>query len=203
MSTSELHPGPAAIPIRSALLRVWEPRQRVVLQYDTKTESVPLPSSVQSFGGNVEEAQVIISEEHLKSLDSELAPYPFDGLDKWKALTSMIGKRVLEEVLGSGRVDGMTSVEGEVDETDIIQREASRSLGSDGTSVGADFKRETASQDGEERAMRFVRFDLKRSWEKGSVGEEITRWSRDKSWLLGLVVKEQLDGGMPIAPCSR
>ncbi|PWN49896.1 hypothetical protein IE53DRAFT_369384 [Violaceomyces palustris] len=37
--------------------------------------------------------------------------------------------------------------------------------------------------------LRFTDFDLKRSWPKGSVGEDLTRWSRDKSWLLEDVIR--------------
>lgn len=43
--------------------------------------------------------------------------------------------------------------------------------------------------------LRFLEFDTKRSWPKGAVGEELTRWSKDKSWLLAEVVKTQLSGG--------
>lgn len=37
--------------------------------------------------------------------------------------------------------------------------------------------------------MRFVHFDLRRSWRDGAVGEELTRWARDKSWLLASVLE--------------
>jgi A1 cistron-splicing factor AAR2 len=41
----------------------------------------------------------------------------------------------------------------------------------------------------------YAPFDLRRSWRKGAVGEEVTLYSKDKSWLLQHVIKEQFGGG--------
>ena len=161
-------PGPSSIPLRSARLRFFNPKERTVLAYDKATETVPLPVAGAS---DIE----VISDDHLKSLDKELAPYPFDRLDTWKHLTGHISKEVVDGVLGeSGRVDGMMQAVGEDDEVEA--------------------KVETQSFEGE-RTMRFPRFRLKRSWRDGAVGEEITRYARDKSWLLGHAVTTSLSSG--------
>lgn len=143
---------------------MFKSRERVVLSYDHETETVPTVTRPTD--------GVIISDDHLKTLDKELAPYPFDGLEKWKSLTRHISQDVLEDVLGeSGRVDRMTQADGEDDEVD-------------GRSV-----------DGESR-MKFPSFRLKRSWREGAVGEEVTRYARDKSWLMGNVLTDSLTSGM-------
>ena len=119
----------------------------------------------------------VISDDHLKSLDSELAPYPFEALDRWRALTGYISQDVVERVLGpSGRMDGMTQADGEEDVED-----------------GKDRRERLA---GGERTMRFPRFRLKRSWRDGAIGEEVTRYARDKSCLLGDVISSSLDSRM-------
>jgi A1 cistron-splicing factor AAR2 len=217
--------GPAAIPIRSALLRIWNPRERVILSYDRQTESVPhSPSSVSGAPNDEEEPAQVISEDHLRTLDPEMAAYPWDGFPRWSGLTNLITREVLSGVLGNGRVDAMTPVEGEVDEaarkgadrftvpqtetgiTEAVPPPATTEAGgarggesgnpAAGTgSAPASALASLASASAEERAMRFAQFELKRSWAEGAVGEEVTKWSRDKSWLLGHVVTEQLEGG--------
>lgn len=196
---------PAAIPIRSALLRIWNPRERVVLPYDRQTESVPLPpSSTSNVSNEEEEPAQAISEDHLRTLDPEMAAYPWEGFPRWNGLTNLITREVLAGVLGNGRVDAMTPVEGEVDEP--ARKGATRSAvlqvgtteaGGTGGGGGGDGAAETAPAlaSTEERPMKFAQFELKRSWAEGAVGEEVTKWSRDKSWLLGHVVTEQLEGG--------
>lgn len=60
----------------------------------------------------------------------------------------------------------------------------------------------------EKGRLRFPVFRLKKSWRDGAVGEEVTRYSRDKSWLFGNVVDRQLGEGMlsvlsPVIGCSN
>lgn len=154
--------GPAAIPIRHGLIRILKPKQRMVLTYDSETESV-------------HELEEIISDGSLRTLDKELAPYPFDGLEGWKTLTNYIDERVLDEVVPGGRIDGMMSVIGEESEKGESELGGEVDRGADG--------------------LQFVQFRLKRSWQDGAVGEEVTRYARDKSWLLGDVVSNGLDSG--------
>lgn len=115
----------------------------------------------------------MISDDHLRSLDPGLAAYPFDGLDAWKSLTNSISEDVVLEVLGPRGigVDGMRGVEGDKDDLAVSGHP-------EGVGV----------QDGGGK-MRFVHFDLRRSWRDGAVGEELTRWARDKSWLLASVLE--------------
>ena len=54
--------------------------------------------------------------------------------------------------------------------------------------------------DDERRRLTFPKFSLKRSWKDGAVGEEISRYAKDKSWLLGKVIGDL--GGEPV-PVGR
>lgn len=130
-----------------------------MLSYDPSTESISIP------GG---ELVSVISDDHLRGLDPGLAAYHFEGLDSWKGLTSAITESVILDVLGNNKsgVDGMRGVEGDKDE-----------------SIG-----ERPEGVKKEDQMRFIQFDLRRSWRDGAVGEEITRWAKDKSYLLGKVI---------------
>lgn len=88
---------------------------------------------------------------------------------------------------GDGRVDGMRPVVGEVDEVKVKARDT-RDLGKDGEGV------QVPMHDAEEMPLHFIEFDLRRSFRVGAVGEEITRYSRDKSWLLASLI-QRLDNG--------
>ena len=54
-------------------------------------------------------------------------------------------------------------------------------------------KRDEAQEEEEEQETRptlqYTSFDLKRSWPKGALGADLTRWSIDKSFLLGDVIQ--------------
>lgn len=111
----------------------------------------------------------------------------------WKRLTSEITEGLLKEVVGeTGRLDGMTPVEGG-DGPSRTGRDGKQGVQAEET------RRKEAElaqmlQEGNERKLKFPVFDIKRSWRDGAVGEEITRYSRDKSWLLGRVIA-QAGGG--------
>ena len=129
--------------------------------------------------------EAVISVDHLKTLDPELAPYPFDGSHKWTALTNKVNQMVLDEVIGTdGRVDGMMLVDGEEDELS----ELNKAKRTDGRPVLDPDQLDT-------KRLRFPKFDLKRSWKSGAVGDEVTRFSRDKSWLFGNLVTTQFADG--------
>lgn len=183
--------GPSAIPIRSGLIRYFQPKERYLLRYDPATESVLLPPAG-------DDTITVITDDRLRTLDREMAAYPFEGLETWKALTSEVTESILRDVVGDmGRLDGMTPVQGDE--------------GSNGKDLNRRGKREWSGKEeqelaamfgmGDERQLSFAQFDLKRSWRAGAVGEEVTRYSRDKSWLLGTVIS-RLGGGEHTSTCN-
>jgi A1 cistron-splicing factor AAR2 len=133
-----------------------------LLRYDHTTESISLA---------VDE---VISDDRLKSLDHELAAYPFEGLVNWRRLTTYVDERILEVVLGMDRrIDGLMNVRGEAHDVDDGMKALFNA--SKGGSTG---------RDEVERQLGFVEFDLRRSWRDGAVGEEVTKFAKDKSYLL-------------------
>lgn len=164
-----------ALPLRSGYLHFFGQREIKVLRYDPAIEDVPAPSED-------EEVQVV-SKDHLKAIDGELAAFPLYSGDRWRALTSCITASVLQSVVGpGGRVDGLMKVAGQADE-DLPPR----------ISTGENGELVVGSKSGD-RELAFVQFELKRSWAPGSTGETVTRDSKDKTWLFGDVVG-RLGGG--------
>ncbi len=152
------------MPIRHAFLTYLKPKEKVILSFDSTTENVECASDS------------VISDDHLMSLDKELAPYPFEGLNGWKSLSGYITVETLSLVLDEQRIiDGLTPIIGEETE-----------------------KGEEEEQHGGSRGVRFVDYKLKRSWRSGAIGEEVTKFSKDKSWLFTHVVKTQLNNGQSI-----
>jgi A1 cistron-splicing factor AAR2 len=128
---------------------------------------------------NIDYVDGIISDDGLKGLDKELAAYPFEGLGLWRSLVSKVSEDILDKVMGErkeGRLDGMTSIKG-MEEEDVRLNSRGK-LDAEGKLI-------------------FPVVDAKRSWRDGAVGQEVTKYSKDKSWLLGDVVKNE--GGESIS----
>lgn len=164
--------GSGAIPVREGHIKHYKPRERAGLRYDSGTEQM-----------------VILKDgflaDYLQSLDSMLAPYPFGGWEDWKNLTGEINQEMLDRIIGAhGRIDGLAMVEGQEEEKDLVEALKKMQTSSD-----------TAVEE-EGGVLRFTQFNLKRSWRSGAVGEEVTKWSRDKSWLLSHVI-ERTGGRLP------
>jgi len=125
---------------------------------------------------NIDYIDGLITDDRLKGLDKELAAYPFEGLGAWRSLVSRVTEELLEKVMADrkeGRLDGMTSIKG-MEEEDVRLNSRGK-LDAEGKLV-------------------FPVVDAKRSWRDGAVGEEVTKYSKDKSWLLGDVVKNEGGG---------
>ncbi len=114
--------------------------------------------------------------DQLRSLDAHLAPYPFSRYQTWKALTDFVKWPDVQHVTGTnGKVDSLSEPPGD--------REVATSA-----PETVDEKYDT---------LNFTSFDLKRSWREGAVGEEVTRFHKDKSWLWCDVVTKRFSGGKP------
>ncbi|GAA5963392.1 hypothetical protein JCM3765_003052 [Sporobolomyces pararoseus] len=176
-------------------------------------------------------AEIIVSKEYLKSLDSTLAPYP-SSLDsepsiKWRSLIRYVTEETIARVIGLdergiARVDAL--LEGWREKDELVQARNKQREEDGGTDEGDTLEgeevqgrtfwgrkrpkeeahfRQTSDENGEEEeeeeleeeeeeGLRFLKFDEKRSWPVGSVGQELTRWSTDKSWLLSNLVQTRL-----------
>ncbi|GJN92467.1 hypothetical protein Rhopal_005497-T1 [Rhodotorula paludigena] len=208
---------------RHGLLRFFEPGERLVQEWDNTHEELKRTAppkkrrrTARASSGSEAEA-TLVSDDYLKRLDSSLAPYPSDALgEQWRALAGFVTEETVARVVGldeqrCGVVDALTS--SAADEAGMAagagQTSAQRTWGKargaatagEGDVDAADPQpdvREVVEldKDGEEggpELLEFVKFDERRSWPRGAVGEELTHWSKDKSWQLSEVVRSQLN----------
>lgn len=180
--------------MRKGIFRFSRAQDIIVREYDPATEDVRVlvgdkpenENQTSHDRANVEET--IISRDYLKTLDRNLAPYPFAVIEEWRSLTNFITKTTLSSVLGfdaagDARCDAlMASL------ADEMEGEAAQSLTSKKMIWGKP-RPEQQKQASDtptienEKVLRFPVFDLKRSWKPGASGEELSRDSRDKSWV--------------------
>jgi A1 cistron-splicing factor AAR2 len=174
-STNQQSPG---LQIRHAVLRHLKGGDTYVLKYSSEAEDL-VPNAVDQATG--EEIPTIVSPEHLRALDTELAVYPLYRWSDWKALTDGIEDADVVRLIGtSHKVDSLC--ESPADEEVIHKGEViDKTTGLPAT---------TEKDDNQEGQVAYAIFDTKRSWRNGAVGEEVTTYSRDKSWLLCHVLKE-------------
>ncbi|KAL7421629.1 hypothetical protein Q5752_003398 [Cryptotrichosporon argae] len=92
-------PSPSGVPLRSGLLRVFAAKERVAFAYSSSEEDAS-PADTPS-------------DAELVALDAALAPYPFAGLARWKALTTHITAAIVNSVLPGGIVDALMSADGD------------------------------------------------------------------------------------------
>lgn len=151
--------------------------------------------SIEASGGTV------VSDEYLKGLDKELAPYSEEIGKEWNKLVGFVTEETVARVVGldekgNGKVDAvMGSL---MDEKELKAAGGKRTWGKKREEEKVEGQEEEGAEGEEEEGLellRFVEVDVKRSWPKGAVGEDLTRWSQDKSWCLSDAVDTKLGGG--------
>lgn len=174
--------------------------------------------AVDSLAAPPAEEEPVVSREVLQTLDKELAPYPYDLWPAWKPLLDGLTRASIERVLGPGG-DGPGSWD--LDGFEIGEEEelASSSDGSYASLAAARVLRHRAEREGkpfdgltarrpvvastttesDQRRHRWAQFDIRRSWRAGALGEEVSLFARDKSWLFADVVERQCTGGASLA----
>lgn len=150
-----------------------------------------------------ESEQTVISPEYLKGIDSSLAPYPDTLSSQWKPLSNFVSLASLTRVVGidergNARVDAvMASV---ADEEELKSAGGRKTWGKE-READVETNLDEGDMEGfEKELLRFLDVDLKKSWPAGAVGEDLTRWSKDKSWCLSNAVATHYDGGEFPAP---
>jgi len=145
-----------------------------------------------------------VSKDYLKSLDPKLAPYPFDKVEEWKRLTSFVTDKTLETVLGKdgqgdARCDALMASladESEGNSTQASEKKQFWGKPRPAEEVSDADMQDVSRKDGKrDRLLRFPAFNLKRSWRPGATGEQLSRDSRDKSWvsILGEAISSSAD----------
>lgn len=119
----------------------------------------------------------------MRQFDPFLGPYPLSpptNFQKWVHLTNFITPRLISIILPrEGKVTNVSS--STVDEEELLKLN--------------DLKHE------ENDMILFTKFDLKKSWRPGATGQEVTKYSQDKSWLLSDLFKNVYNNGMYIYVC--
>lgn len=149
-----------------------------------------VPNTIDESTG--EEIPTILSRDHLRTLDTELAAYPLYRRNDWKALLNCVEDADVVRLLGPRRkLDSLW----ESPADDEVLQKAAFTQTEKVESTGELQQQGVQQDEQQEGQLSYALFDLKRSWRKGAVGEEVTTYSRDKSWLLQHVIKEQFGGG--------
>lgn len=198
---------------RHGILKFYRGNECVAEEWDNKREELKSlgskrPRRRRTTAGT-DSTETLASPDYLKSLDSALAPYPHEEIaEHWPALTGCITEKTLARVVGidtagCAHVDALTATS---DDT-AVQAAAGRARkqvwgkprpeaeDERPTYAPGEEEQDASAADDPEDLLQFARFDEKRSWPQGAVGEALTRWSQDKSWQLSQIVREQLDDG--------
>lgn len=162
----------SGIAIRRGIWKQVDAGRTVVMRYSHDLEGLEEASSD-------EDVEEVVNIDRLRELDDQMAPY--NGHDGWPDLTSSIDMELLRAVLGK-TIAADTLSESAFDEAIETAKSKIESL---------DAMRSAAP----EGTLQFPAFDLRRSWRSGAVGEEVTRYSKDKSWLLADTVLRKCSGG--------
>ncbi|KAL9939363.1 hypothetical protein V8E36_002176 [Tilletia maclaganii] len=152
--------------------------------------------------------QTVTSPDHLRALDPQLVPYPHTTTSVWQRATAHLsdtktGPSTVARVCG---IDSWTG-DAHIDSfSELVEEQETQGPTAGGVSSRmaqaeqalADQLRNSGKFDGSpEHAhamLNFTSFDLKRSWKPGTFGQDLTRWSVDKSWLLADTVQKAGNG---------
>jgi A1 cistron-splicing factor AAR2 len=174
---------PMAMAVRHGLFRTLRSRQTLVLKYSAEEEEL-IPNLADAQTG--EEVETVLTREHLKTLDPNLGVYPLYLAKVWQNMTNCITTGDVERVVGkAGKLDSL--MESPADD-EVVKGKG---------------KVQKVAQTGEMNTLDFVAFDLKRSWGADAVGEEVTRYSKDKSWLWRHVVNTHLESSTSFNSMKR
>ncbi|KAK0556364.1 hypothetical protein OC846_001187 [Tilletia horrida] len=159
--------------------------------------------------------QTVTSLNHLATLDPHLVPYPATTHSVWKKATlhlhdpavgpSAVAKVCgVDEWAGDVRIDSLiplhdpqpqgTGVDSLLSSSGREQRAAAARESQAEKDLDDQLRRGGSSHiacdtGSTTSGLRFTTFDMRRSWKSGTVGSELTRWSVDKSWLLGQTIQ--------------
>ncbi|KAJ9302211.1 hypothetical protein DTO271G3_1077 [Paecilomyces variotii] len=111
-----------------------------------------------------------------------------EGRSDWVGLTGNISPQLLSRILGDPEVDVDGKPRWTVTSGSTAQRDADQIPGL--------MSRETAGITAEqEKDLRFLPVDLKRTWREGAIGRERTEAAQDRSWALGDIVRRVSQDG--------
>lgn len=191
----------SGVGVRHGLLRFFKEKQETLVEeWDNKREQLVSESRSKrrrTVGGedSASAPNTVVSQEYLRGLDGELAPYSDEIERAWRPLVSFITEQTLARVIGLDE-RGNASVDAVMGSL-ADEQELKAAGGKQTWGKVREVVEEDDDDEDELELLRFVAMDGKRSWPPGAVGEELSRWSKDKSWCLSDAVTQQLGGGEP------
>jgi A1 cistron-splicing factor AAR2 len=123
-------------------------------------------------------------EIDIREFDRNMGPYPLDPpiyLERWKKLTGYITPGLIRRVLpNNGKVSHLPDKAAGIAQNEDIMLNDKR--------LGKAVEKE--------EGMEFTPFDLRKSFPAGASGDEVTKWSLDKSWLVRELLQKVYHNGM-------
>ncbi|EPB86982.1 hypothetical protein HMPREF1544_06200 [Mucor circinelloides 1006PhL] len=152
--------------IRTGFFHFFESQEILVREWNPQIEDLRDES-------DLDPVQVERIRSNIKSFDRNMGPYPLDPpiyYQRWKKLTNYITPGLVRRVLpNNGKVSHLPDKSVDLSDQD--------------TNTVNDKRLGKAIE--KEEGMDFTAFDLRKSFPNGASGDEVTRWSLDKSWLAG------------------
>ncbi|WFD07352.1 hypothetical protein MVES1_002715 [Malassezia vespertilionis] len=151
----------ASTGLRNCTFFYTKGHQVVLRQYDPSQDAFQHEADL---GG-----ELLVSEDHMRTLDPHLAPYTGIGVDTWTSITRYLATHA--SVLARVFAVNLASADPCCDSFTPVASQG----------PGSDVFLEPPT---EMPALHFTAFTLQHSWPPEAQGEERTKWSVDKSWLL-------------------
>ncbi|RCI03444.1 a1-alpha2 repression [Rhizopus stolonifer] len=149
--------------IRTGFFHFFESKEILVREWNPQIED--LRDETELDPNQVERLRINIHD-----FDRNMGPYPLDPptfYERWKKLTRYITPGIVRRVLpNNGKVSHLPEKSPDLPSVnDIKDKRLGKALE-------------------KEEGMEFTRFDLRKSFPPGATGDEVTKWSLDKSWLV-------------------
>lgn len=149
--------------IRTGFFHFFESQEILVREWNPKIEDLRDET-------DLDPNQVERLRSNIREFDRNMGPYPLDPptyFQRWKALTGHITSSLVRRVLpNNGKVSHLPDKSPDLPNSTNVKEKR----------LGKEIEKE--------EGMEFTKFDIRKSFPDGASGDEITRWSLDKSWLL-------------------
>ncbi|CAO3657900.1 unnamed protein product [Rhizopus stolonifer] len=147
--------------IRTGFFHFFESKEVLVRTWNPQIEDLRDETEL-------DPAQAERYRSNIREFDRHLGPYPLDPstfYERWQKLTHYITPGIVRRVLpNNGKVSHLPEKNPNLDSENIKDKR-----------MGKEIEKE--------EGMDFTPFDLRKSFPLGASGDEVTRWSLDKSWL--------------------
>ncbi|CAO3588097.1 unnamed protein product [Absidia cylindrospora] len=168
--------------IRTGFFKYFDVGEIVVREWNPKVEDLYGESEL-------DPSQVERYIINIREFDRNMGPYPLDPptyYQRWQHLTNHITPGLVKRILpNNGRVSHLPATANE-DMAATENDDGNDDSATDGNSTTASTirNRRKGQPLEKEEGMEFTPFDLKQSFPSGATGDQVTKWSLDKSWLV-------------------